>query len=126
MEQTLQLILKELQQLNHRVGSLESEFKDTKTQFGDMETNIESMKSQLDENTQLTKAVLHRQEETDAKLENLTFNHHKLHGDVTHIKETLQNIKGDIQFTYEKTSQNELEIYRIKKDQQFASIARER
>lgn len=140
MEQILQQILQKLDNLENgqknlenrfdnlesRFDNLESRFDNLENRFISLENEVKDMKSQLDENTQLTKAIYHRQEETDAKLENLSFNHHKLHGDVSNIKETLQNIKGDIQFTYEKTSQNELEIYRIKKDQQFASIARER
>lgn len=75
------------------------------------------MKSQLDENTQMTKAIYNRQEETDAKLESLTFNVHKLQGEVTSIKETVTDIKGEIEYTYEKTSKNELEIFKLRKEQ---------
>lgn len=83
-----------------------------------MNSKIEQMDTQINENTQLTKAILHRQEETDAKLDNLTFHHHKLYGEVVGLKETVNAIKGEIQFTYEKTSRNELEIFKLKRDLQ--------
>jgi len=75
------------------------------------------MQSQIEENTTLTKAIRDRQEETDAKLENLTFNMHKQQGDVTAIRETVANIKSEIEYTYEKTSRNELEIFKLRKEQ---------
>ena len=68
-----------------------------------MNSKIEQMDAQLNENTQLTKAILHRQEETDAKLDNLTFHHHKLYGEVVGLKVTVNANKGEIQFTYKKT-----------------------
>lgn len=45
------------------------------------------MKSQLHENTELTKAIHHRQEETDAKVKNLAMDVHKLRGELTSLKE---------------------------------------
>lgn len=63
-------------------------------------TNIEkeqiAMRTQLDENTEIVKAIHDRLEKTDAKLDNLTFNTHKLQGDVTAMKETVTNIEKRI------------------------------
>ena len=73
MEQKLDLILSELQNLNKRIGHIETEF--------------QTVKSQLDENTQLTKAIFHRQEETDAQLDAISMDVHKLHGEMSGIKE---------------------------------------
>ncbi|GIN91740.1 hypothetical protein J6TS1_42010 [Siminovitchia terrae] len=61
-------------------------------------------------------ALRDRQQESDAKLENLSFNVHKLHGDIVSIKDTVTDIKGEIEFTYEKTSKNELEIFKPKRE----------
>lgn len=44
---------------------------------------LESLESQTGENTQLLKAVINRQEETEAKLDSIAMNVHKLHDEVT-------------------------------------------
>lgn len=82
-----------------------------------MREGLVLMQSQIEENTALTKAIRDRQEETDAKLENLVFNMHKQQGDITAIRETVTNIKSEIEYTYEKTSRNELEIFKLRKEQ---------
>lgn len=50
-------------------------------------TELQSIKSQLDENTQITKTIRDRQEETDAKLENLSMDVHKIKGELLSLKE---------------------------------------
>ncbi|WP_203246306.1 hypothetical protein [Sporosarcina beigongshangi] len=101
-EQLLQQILGEFKEMR-------TEMQEFKTEMQGFKTEQQSMKAQLDENTQLTRAIFDRQEETDAKLENLTMDVHKLHGEVAEIKDILD-------FTYQKTTRNELEIYKLKKN----------
>lgn len=48
---------------------------------------LKNIKTQTNENTQLIKAIHDRQDETDAKLEGLSINVHKLHGELASIKE---------------------------------------
>ncbi|WP_017754720.1 hypothetical protein [Calidifontibacillus oryziterrae] len=50
-------------------------------------TELQSIKSQLDENTQITKTIRDRQEETDAKLVNLSMDVHKIKGELLSLKE---------------------------------------
>lgn len=54
-----------------------------KSQLGE----LDSIKSQLAENTQLTKAIYDRQTETDAKLEVLSMDVHKAYGKITNSEE---------------------------------------
>ena len=41
---------------------------------------------------------------------------HRLHGDVTYIKVQLAEIKEDLEYTYQKTSRNEMDINRLKRN----------
>lgn len=52
-----------------------------------MNTRIERLESQTDENTQLLKVVINRQDATDAKLDNMALDINKLIGEVAVIKE---------------------------------------
>ncbi|MBY0223481.1 MULTISPECIES: hypothetical protein [Sporosarcina] len=47
---------------------------------------LTSIKSQLSENTQLTKAIFDRQDEKDAHVEARTLDVHKLHGELASLK----------------------------------------
>ena len=108
-EQFLQQILGELKEIKTEMKEFKTEMKELKTEMNEFKTEQQSMKAQLNENTQLTRAIFDRQEETDAKLESLTMDVHKLHGEVADIKDILD-------FTYQKTTRNELEIYKLKKN----------
>jgi len=77
---------------------------------------VKTIKSQVDENTQLIKAIIHRQDETDAKLDAISMDVHKLHGELNFIKEEISDIKTTVDFTYQKTNKNELEIFKLKQD----------
>lgn len=39
---------------------------------------------------------------------------HKMHGDILAVKDQLKELKIDLEFTYQKTSRNELEINKLK------------
>lgn len=48
---------------------------------------IKNINSQLEENTQITKAFHYRQDETDAKIDTIAIDIHKLHGEVPFLKD---------------------------------------
>lgn len=86
------------------------------------------LESKVNENIEITKALRDRQEETDAKLEALSMDVHKMHGDLTRLEEKvdsnhqetigeLQNLKLDLDFTYQKTTLNERELFKLKSKQ---------
>lgn len=82
-----------VQQMDRKTGNMDSKVQQMDRKMGNIDSKVQQMDTQLNENTQLTKAILHRQEETDAKLDNLTFHHHKLYGEVIGLKETVNAIK---------------------------------
>ena len=86
------------------------------------------LESKVNENIEITKALRDRQEETDAKLEALSMDVHKMHGDLARLEEKvdsnhqetideLQNLKLDLDFTYQKTTLNERELFKLKSKQ---------
>ncbi|WP_078428139.1 hypothetical protein [Alkalihalobacterium alkalinitrilicum] len=114
-----------LQQILQELKIIKSDQQQMKDDQQEMKSDIQNMKPLLDENTAIVKAIRDRQEETDAKLENLATDVHQIHGeiarldekiDVTHkeIVDELQNIRNDLDFTYQKTAINEREIYKLK------------
>lgn len=134
-EQLLKEILNEVKGIKTEISGIKSEISGMKSEISDIKTDISGMKSEMSsmrsemtnmkleitimnstlvEHTQLIRAIIDRQEETDAKLENLTMDVHKMHGDITFIKQELVEIKDEVRFTYQKTSKNELDIYKLK------------
>ena len=148
-ERLLKEILHEVKELNHRIGNVEneisnvkyelinvkgdlndvkSELNDVKGDLNDVKSELSNIESQLNENTEITKAILHRQDETDAKLDHLTIDVHKLHGEVTQLKEDYQtlykgqaetideikDIKSHLKFNTQKITETELELFKLK------------
>lgn len=72
-DEKLDMILDKLMSMETDMNSVKSVMGSMETDMNSMKSEMGSMKSQLDENTQITKAIYHRQEETDAKLEALSF-----------------------------------------------------
>lgn len=114
ISEALQPITKEIKELNQRIGGMENEIQGLNQHVGSIENEMKNMNAQLDENTQITKAIYHRQEETDARLEALSLDVHAMHGEVILTKEQVADIKKEIEFTYQKTSKNELEIFKLR------------
>lgn len=96
-DQILNQILGELKSMNTRLGSLES---------GQSELH------------HITTAIRDRQEETDAKLEALTMDVNKIHGNTVRIdqkmEETLSDIRGDVRFLNHRIADLELEVDKLK------------
>ncbi|WP_134698587.1 hypothetical protein [Ammoniphilus sp. YIM 78166] len=63
-----------------------------------MSDKLDLILDQLKELTQMVSAVRHRQEEMDAKLEALTLDSAKIHGEVVAIKENMTT-KNDLRYT---------------------------
>ena len=93
MNSKIEQMDKKIEQMNKKIGNIDSKVQQMDSKMGNIDSKVQQMDTQLNENTQLTKAILHRQEETDAKLDNLTFHHHKLYGEVIGLKETVNAIK---------------------------------
>lgn len=101
-EVLLQQILSELKGVKTDIEGIKTDIvgmkKDIegiKSEIIDIKNEQQIMKVQLDENTQMIRAIYDRQEETDARQEALTMDVHRLHGEVTSIKEE-QAMHSDI------------------------------
>lgn len=80
-----------------------------------MENEIQGMKTQLEENTQITKAIHHRQEETDAKLEGLSLDFAKLHGEVVSTKTSIAQLVEDQKSINELLGEHEVSIRSLRR-----------
>jgi len=66
--------------------SMQTEIKSMKDEIKGMKESQYVMQTQLKETNEIVRAIKHRQEETDAKLDALSMDVHKLHGEVSSLK----------------------------------------
>jgi len=96
-DQILNQILNELKSLNTRMSTLE---------VGQSELH------------QITSAIRDRQEETDAKLEALSMDVNKTHGNTVRIEEkideNLNDIRGDVRFLSHRIVALEMDVDKLK------------
>ncbi|MEK3934876.1 hypothetical protein MKY41_06100 [Sporosarcina sp. FSL W7-1349] len=80
---------------------------------------------------EITLALCDRQEETDAMLESMSMDLHKIHGDIAglkehagHVKSELSPIKGELAFMSHKTHRNEAAIFKLRRgyDEGFGDL----
>ncbi|ERI09756.1 hypothetical protein [Aneurinibacillus aneurinilyticus] len=67
---------------------------------------------------QITRAIHDRQEETDAKLEALAMEVHKLHGEVASVKEDTKRIHKRLDYQILRIARTEEEIHLLKPEKQ--------
>ncbi|HHW37246.1 MAG TPA: hypothetical protein GXX18_08425 [Bacillales bacterium] len=80
-----------------------------------LQEDNQSIKSQLDENTQLLKALHHRQDETDAKLENLTMDMHLMRGELSSLKEGQERQDKILESLAMRSLEQETELRELKR-----------
>lgn len=87
MRAEVQEIKVEQQEMRTGVQAIKVEQQGMRTELQEVKAEQRLMSAKLDENIQITHAIFDRQEETDAKLGALTMDVHKIHGEITSIKE---------------------------------------
>lgn len=138
MEQILQQILQKLDNLENGqkvMAERQIAFEERQIAFEQRQISFEERQIAFEETQKtfqsgqkelfdIVKAIHHRQEETDAKIDSLAMDIHKLHGDVTflkehalHVDQELADIKSELDFTSHKTYRNEVEIFKLRKAQ---------
>lgn len=79
---------------------------------------LETLESGQAELQQIIRAVRDRQEETDAKLEALTMDVNKIHGNTVRIEQKLDDnindVRGDIRFLSHRVVALEMEVDKLK------------
>ncbi|MEK4513111.1 hypothetical protein [Paenibacillus sp. FSL K6-2524] len=93
-EQLLQQILQKLDNIEVEQQSMKSDMQSMKSDMQSMKSDILSLKGtqglmqiQLNETNTIVRAIRDRQDETDAKLDALSMDVHKLHGELIFLKE---------------------------------------
>jgi len=108
-------IKSEVTGIKSEVADIKSEVTGIKSEVTGIKSEVTGIKSQLDENTQIVKVIRDRQEETDAKLENLTMDVHHVRGELTALSKNIIFIENQLEFTSHKTYVNEKEIFNLRK-----------
>lgn len=118
-EQLLKQILNELtdvkseiKDVKNHLTNVKNDLTNVKNDLTNVKNDLTNVKTQLDENTQITKAILHRQDEIDAKLDRLSMDLHEFQGEV---KSEMEDLKDHLKFNTQKITENELEIFKLKK-----------
>ncbi|EQF27373.1 hypothetical protein QEW_0748 [Clostridioides difficile CD160] len=107
MQGSIKGIQGEIKGINTRLDGMEHDIKDLKT--GQVETNnrLDIVESQLNENTQILKALEHKADVSKAE-------HDKMSFDILHIQGDISEIKQDLNATQIITSKNWSDIEKLK------------
>ncbi|WP_066322932.1 coiled-coil domain-containing protein [Anoxybacteroides amylolyticum] len=121
-----------LEKILHVVTDIQKELQDIREEQKAIREEQEALKNGQKELYDLVNALLHRQEETDAKLEALTMDVHHMRGEMTAMKqeihalnekidshyeqlnERLNNLQLDLDFTVHKTTMTERELFKMR------------
>lgn len=127
-EQLLHQILQKLDHIESEQQSLRSDMQSMKSDMQSMKSDMQSMKSdilglketqglmqtQLQETNEIVRAIRDRQEETDAKLDALSMDVHKLHGEVASIKLNQDRLEKIVEKLSVRSLEQESEIRDIR------------
>ncbi|MBP3040947.1 hypothetical protein J9303_15775 [Bacillaceae bacterium Marseille-Q3522] len=102
-------------EINKRLDEHDKRFDKNDARFDHLETEQDLMKAQLSETTQIAKAIYHRQEVTDAKLDALSIDVHLLHGKVEQHQQTLNAIKENQKSISEILGEHEIAIRSLRR-----------
>lgn len=125
---TLRSIIKEelspinnrLDKIESRLDKIESRLDKVESRLDILETRLENLEGQVKENTDFIEVLLHRTEELNAQMHNLSINVDKLCGQVTTIqtnmatKEDIARMEYKISFLNDRLLNQEYEIHRLK------------
>lgn len=104
----IDLILEIVTETRDKVSSLDK-------RVSALESDMAIVKSQLHENTEMLKAIHHRQEESDAKIESLTLDMAKLHGELTKTNEKVAQQTEEQKSIKEVLGEHEIAIRSLKR-----------
>src|SRR5699024_7881697 len=102
--------------MKDEISAIKNDQASMKDEISAMKDDQMTMKLQLDENTEITKAIHHRQDESDAKLEGLSLNFAKLHGEVVAVKEGINQLSNDQQSINELLGEHEVSIRSLRRN----------
>lgn len=123
MQEELKLMLQEV--LQEALKPIKNDIALIKGEINLIKDDIALVKVQLSETNEIVRAIRDRQEETDAKIESMDMEIHKLHGSVAtlnekvdanhcQLSEQIDSLKLDFDLAFHKITSNEREINKIK------------
>ncbi|MFZ2462943.1 MAG: hypothetical protein WAW77_04830 [Caldibacillus thermoamylovorans] len=95
--------------------SMQTEIKSMKSEIKDIKESQYLMQTQLNETNEIVRAIRHRQEETDAKLDALSMDVHKLHGEVLSLKDGQERQERILEKLSLRSIEQEAEIRDLKR-----------
>jgi septal ring factor EnvC (AmiA/AmiB activator) len=95
--------------------SMQTEIKSMKSEIKDIKGSQYLMQTQLNETNEIVRAIRHRQEETDAKLDALSMDVHKLHGEVLSLKDGQERQERILETLIIRSVEQEADIRDLKR-----------
>ncbi|MCX7779645.1 MAG: hypothetical protein N2491_01865 [Negativicutes bacterium] len=121
MEQILKEILSAVKSLDNKVSdidkrlnNLETDVTEIKTDIAGMKTDIANLEGQMIETNQIVKALLHRSEETDAKLESLAVNTASRYS-VERLEKAIDRVATDMNYLVRKSVEHDDDIRELRR-----------
>ncbi|CEE00417.1 hypothetical protein BT1A1_0562 [Caldibacillus thermoamylovorans] len=108
--------IRESQQvMQNEIKSMQTEIKSMKSEIKDIKESQYLMQTQLNETNEIVRAIRHRQEETDAKLDALSMDVHKLHGEVLSLKDGQERQERILETLIIRSVEQEADIRDLKR-----------
>lgn len=112
-EEFQNLVLAELKALKEDISNLKEGQQYFKEDLSNLKGDTSGLKEQLDENTQIIKAIRHNQELTNAKLEGLELTTAKAES-IEELRKDVNCMQDDLTFLIKKTADNSADIRKLK------------
>lgn len=113
-EQLLHQILQKLDHIEAEQSSMKSDMNSMKSDILGLKETQELMQLQLGETNAIVRAIRDRQDETDAKLDALGMDVHKLHGELTSVKATQDRHEKILDKLATRSIEQEADIHQLK------------
>jgi len=95
--------------------SMQTDIKSMKSEIKDIKESQHLMQTQLKETNEIVRAIRHRQEETDAKLDALSMDVYKLHGEVLSLKDGQERQERILETLIIRSVEQEADIRDLKR-----------
>lgn len=101
IRELLELNVDKLGRIEQRLDGIDQRLDRIDDRLNHLEQRMNTMELQMKENTQLIHAIIHRQEETEAKIDSMAMDLPKTQGEITSMKEqtsvheNVENLKMD-------------------------------
>lgn len=95
--------------------SMQTEMKSMKSEIKDIKESQHLMQTQLNETNEIVRAIRHRQEETNTKLDALSMDVYRLHGEVLSLKDGQERQERILEKLSLRSIEQEAEIRDLKR-----------